>query len=763
MSTVAPPTFTDSVNQKFFIEAQGGAGNSSSYLDTFPSAVYTKAIDSSLVKFLYALLGPVGVGFLRQEYLAARLQFEDAGLSDVDLDGLYGNPFAFARLAEETYELDASAALLPSDQRQRIIANDASYRNRAIDYLKAIRAGGTKQGIALAAKSGLNRPVEVIENYRVLYDNHSDAPLGLPALGTTTQINEVVVLPRQDRPMSAQQTLSLIGPVSSGWFSLTYPSGPNLQTLKVTATSGSPIVTVPSVASLPPGASIVIPGLPVVVAQVGAIVSPTQVSLVHPAISIGTAADPPGNNAGTPGQPYNIPFTGSRTAFVGYAQTTALPYNATASQVQSALSSLPALGPNVKCFGGPLPSYPIEVQFTNALADTEVLTLLPNVGPDVGIAAAGTGIPQQLVDTLGSPLTVGALITPDTVGVSADGEVASIGPADAHAMQSAMDNIRPVTAFVTTAASPGLTTRQPANTIFGGSSYTEVLRYATGSSQVMWPQLDALHWIEQGKEHEAPRPSGDLAHHYINFHNLASAISYTEEALEDPNYESGSGATPLWVTYYNAHIGSFNSAQATLYPFLAAFTSPDHQFGTSDALAATPEVLGITDSVDGVGIVNSIYPKDYLSLPGINLSLGGGNRFFATMERSSGVDYLEIDLGTPQAVNYLYFEATRKPFVIDVAYDTYDQAPKRHFIPATILSSEYAPSITNLTYDASATNPWERVEIHCTNALSRVIFTRFIRLGFTRTPGNSPLAPTGNQVIPYSIEIRNVRVGRNVS
>lgn len=141
MTVVSTPTITSTINQSYFIEALTGSQQPTSYLDIFPDAVYTKAIDSLLVKFLYALMGPVGVGGLRQEYLEERLQFEMANLQGSDLDSLYSNAFAFARLAEETYEIDASAALLPAAQQAQILAQDASFRNRAIDFLKGARAG----------------------------------------------------------------------------------------------------------------------------------------------------------------------------------------------------------------------------------------------------------------------------------------------------------------------------------------------------------------------------------------------------------------------------------------------------------------------------------------------------------------------------------------------------------------------------------------------------------------------------------------------
>lgn len=754
-AVVSPPTITDGVNQQFFIQSLGGADTTRSYLDIFPPTVYATTIDSALVKFLYALLGPVGAGYLRSEYLKARLQFEEAGLTTVDLDGLYGNPFAFARLLEETYDLDASAALLTSDERALVESSDASYRNRAINYLQAVRAGGTALGMTLAAQSGLNRPVEVVENYRALYDQHSDAPLGLPLLGATTQTNEIIVVPRQVTPQNAIQTISFRTTPVTGWFTLTYPAGSNYNIMQASVTSGSSTVTLPTTQSVQVGCYIVINGVIAVVSQ---ILSSTQVATAYPLTSASATANPPGSG-GTPGAPVNFAFTGTYSALVGYAETYGLPYNATATQVQTALNSLPSMGgANVLCSGGPLPAQPIQVEFVNALSDSRVQTLQINATSVAGVNVFGTAnSAQQLTDIANQPVT--GLVTTDIVGQTSGAQVMAIAPADEYAMQTALDHLRPQTAIVTTITAPSTTSRQVPNAIFGGSTYTEVVRYATGTSHVAWPTVDALHWIEQGVEHEAPRPVNTLAHHYAGFHNLVSAISYTDLALGDPQYGNPQGRSqPLWVTYYDQHIGPYSSAQVALYPFLKPFTDTDRQFPSSDALATTPEPLAITDTVNGVGVVNGVYPKDYLSLPGVKLSLGNHNRFWSSLERVAGTDYLEIDLGVVQAVNFLYFEAARKPFVIDVAYDVLDQAPSRRFVAATLLSTSLAPSTTSLSYDATAISPWEPVGIHCTNALGQVIFTRFVRIGFTRSPGRSPLAS-----IPYSIEVRNLRVGRNVS
>jgi hypothetical protein len=164
MATVTTPDFTGTIDTRAFLAPLGGPEHPISYLDRFPDEVYTKAIDSRLVRFMYALMGPAGVGWLRKNYLSARLMLEDHGFETFDLDGFYGNPIAFGRILEEIYETDPSGSLT-RDQWEAIRAKDAAYRSRAIDYVSGARAGNTPFGMHLVARSGLGHEVEIIENY----------------------------------------------------------------------------------------------------------------------------------------------------------------------------------------------------------------------------------------------------------------------------------------------------------------------------------------------------------------------------------------------------------------------------------------------------------------------------------------------------------------------------------------------------------------------------------------------------------------------
>ena len=112
---------------------------------------------------------------------------------------------------------------------------DESYRSRAITFFNAARAGGTPEGMELAAQSGLNHSAFVVENYEYLFDQHSDEPLGLPYYGSTASTEEFIIVPRQDTSQSEQQVISFAEVTSvSGSFRLEF-NGQSTSLLPFTA------------------------------------------------------------------------------------------------------------------------------------------------------------------------------------------------------------------------------------------------------------------------------------------------------------------------------------------------------------------------------------------------------------------------------------------------------------------------------------------------------------------------------------------------
>jgi len=159
------PTTAITINQNLLLEPLRAPVHPHSNLDNFPEEVYNKSPDSVLVKFLNALLGPSGAGWIKRNYLDVRLMFEESGIELNRLEDFYGNPLKFGRLLSEKYDYETTGNLERGAWNE-IKAKDEAYRNRVMDFLHGARLGGTVDGITLAARSGLGYNVKIIENYK---------------------------------------------------------------------------------------------------------------------------------------------------------------------------------------------------------------------------------------------------------------------------------------------------------------------------------------------------------------------------------------------------------------------------------------------------------------------------------------------------------------------------------------------------------------------------------------------------------------------
>jgi hypothetical protein len=648
--SVITPDLTETINQSFFIEPLGGPINPQNYLDRFPDEVYNKTVDSHLVKFLYSLLGPAGVGWLRKNYLEARIQLEEYGVELFDLDAFYGNPLKFGRILEEIYDEDPRG-LLNREAWEKIRAKDAAYRARALDYVRGMRLGNTPAGMKLVARSGLGHEVEIVEGYKWLYDQHTDDYLALPRFGVTQSTEEMVVLPRRELAQSEIQQITVVGTVTGGSFTIGY-NGEDSAVIMYTS--------------------------------------------------------------------------GDRETIRGF------------------LEAIPTIGVgNVEVTGGPLPSVSIQIRFKGDLANRDV----PQVYVTSSLTGEGVGV---YVETLRG-------------GVEAVDELGSIPPRDQRYLIEALEHLRPQTTITTYKAASGTQQRVLWNAITGTSDYVEVTRYVTGAVGVPWPTPSERHWIEQGIEHEGRRVQGDLQHHYIGFHQVSRAVAYTESALSDPDYANLDSLIENLIP--NEHIGPYTNYQRSLYSVLS---SNDTQFQNvaNYAMADYAEPLTVTTQQDesvGAGtLINGIYPTEYQDLPGVPPLKYRHAQFWGSIEREAGDDYLEIDLGAVKAVNYISFEATRKPYAVSLDFDVLDQGAERSFV--TTIPHDTFPSNYSIGYSPSYTNPWEQITINFTDSLKHMVYTRFLRIKLARRPDiNSPFIGTDGSVRPHSIEVRNLRVGRSAA
>lgn len=637
MATQTVPTYTGYIDQRFFIEPVGDPVHPRNYLDIFPDTVYNKAPYSHFVRLMYSLLGPAGVGWLQKNYTEFRLKFESQDIYLADLDRFFSDPLGLPRYVDEIYKENPDS-ILTREQWDAIKSKDSRYRNRALDYLHGVRAGNTPEGMRYVARAGLGHEVEVIENYKYLFDAHSDDRLGLTYYGQTDSTEELIILPRHEIPRNEIQKIQIVGGTIGGSFKLQFFD----------------------------------------------------------------QTSPP------------IYFDFDRY------------------QMQTALEATPGIGiGSVSVSGGPGPLAPWYVTFTGDLAKKNLPQLVP-----VENYLYGPEAPTQ------------AVVTTETGGVEGSTEASVIPRRNFYYLEKALDRLKPATTVPTPGNGVGLQKRQVWQAIQSSSSYHEVLRYVTGQNGVNWPATNDKYWIVANEERQAPRMYNDLQHHYVAFHVPPSVVAYTEDEEE------------------SSHIGTFNQDHTIAVPYLKSAITPNLTYTKLGPDRALPDynepilVSAIDKNRDRL-FINGIYPTQYKDLKGVKPIRYKEEQFWASLERVEGTEYLEIDLGEAHAVNYIYFETISKPVEIEICYDTLDMAPRKNFISVTP-NSEKKFENTLAYAGVNFVNPWRPVEYSFTNSTGEMIFTRFIRIGFERQGFDDFLVKDG-VASPWSVEVRNLRVGRNVS
>lgn len=627
------PTFQDGVNQNFQVEILGGPQDVFSYLNNFPEEVYTKSPDTRLYKFMRVMLGDSGVNLIRKQYLQARLDIEELGLDVFDLDAFFGDPLGFGRIFNEAVAPITGPLIRQADNQVR--SQNASYRNRAINYISGARAGNTPEGMRLIAKAGVGHDVEIVENYRWLYDQHTDDYLGIPYLGRTLSTEEFIVLPSREVSTTVVQEITIGGNPNQA-------NSGNFQ-LKVNGlTNGNYTYT-------------------------------TQVV---------TFAGYDGS--GHPTYTYT-PNT---------VTTNLLPWNATRTQIRLALETILGVG-NVQVNGGPGPNIPWQVRFGGNLDQTNVPPIII-VNDSLSYSGGGSTIFINVSQLEGGP--------------EVNEEIATFSASDRHNLISALDHIKPVTSIVTVQDGQGKRSRTNFSSITASSEYTESIRFVTGTTAVAWPTGSDKYWIKAQVENQAPRISKDLQYHYQGFHNIKT-ISATSSRM-------GSDVDPLEI------------------------------FEAARAVAAYAEPLFVTSADLGGSYINGIYPIEYQGLPGTP-AVGYMDQFWESATNNGTIEDLIVNLGSAQAINYVSLDIGRAPIQINVAYDTMDDPNFSNFVPVTPVapySNVIAPSTDQ------AHNAWTPIGLEFTNAKKQLIFASKLRISFTRLNNYQG-----------SVQVRNLRIGRNVS
>lgn len=607
MAVATTPTYSEIIRQSYLVEPLTGSKDVFHYIENFPEELYTKSPDTHLYRFMRSLLGDAGVNWLRKNQLDARIALEEIGVDMFDLDAFFGNPFAFGRIVEEVYTVDATG-LIDRGQWEIVKAKNSRYRNRALDYINGARGGNTPLGMKLAAKGGLGHDVEIIENYKYLFDAHSDDPLGLTYYGKTLSTEEMIVLPRREVGISEEQVI---------WFSAD-------------------------------------PDLPI----------DGEFSLEYNGVDSATHVYE--YEAGVP--------------------LTTIPYNATSDHVRLALESIPSIGTgNVEVTGGPGPTLPWTVRFINGLANADVPEL---------IAHSALETPDDTPSF--------AMVRTQVGGKESVDEIVWIPPKDQYSLQQAIDRTRSQTTIMTLGTARGMRERNNFDYPASSSEYTEVIKFVSGNPKVIWPPVNAIYWVEQEVEKEAPRVNGDLQYHYTNFHNIASVTA--------------------------------SSNLVEIGKILADYDEP--LFTTSATVTAT----GTVES-----FVNGIYPQTYKDLPGTPPIRYAGEQAWVSTPQTTD-EFVVVDLTRTAAVNYLSFEIQRNPVTVNIFYDAADGLLPADWVPV----SPQEP-YSNMITQGDAQNPWASVGLGFMDELGQLIYTRALKLTLSR-----------RESYAGSLTIKNLRVARNI-
>jgi hypothetical protein len=247
--------------------------------------------------------------------------------------------------------------------------------------------------------------------------------------------------------------------------------------------------------------------------------------------------------------------------------------------------------------------------------------------------------------------------------------------------------------------------------------------------------VNEVNWVERNVEKEAPRVVKDLQYHYAGFNNVSGVATSSN------------------------HIGQFvvPSPYQVRYPYLVDATDDSLIYTGDRILADYSEPLTVaTITDDGTQMINGIYPAHYIEAPNVPQIKYTDEQFWASQEATTGVEFVEIDLGTVRAVNFITLEISRKPINVSIEVDVLDQAPDRVF-EEVVPTSTFVGAVTD---SAENLNPWQYAEYIFEDSQGRIPLTRYVRLNFER---RADLGPSFFEGKPWTIDVRNLRVGRNVS
>ena len=193
-STANPSIVTIQTNNPV-VEPLDGPTSVDDVMDRFPPEVYQQGRDTHLYRYLSALGGDSGAGLIKNMTFSIRLYLEAEGMFFHALDQFFAGQFNFNRLASETYYFDTSGGLTPEEWNVVLLA-DQSYKQRIIEYFTATRHGNSPEGMRVMGQAGTGIECDLIENYKWIFDQLSDDPLGLVPQGYTASTSEFILIPK---------------------------------------------------------------------------------------------------------------------------------------------------------------------------------------------------------------------------------------------------------------------------------------------------------------------------------------------------------------------------------------------------------------------------------------------------------------------------------------------------------------------------------------------------------------------------------------
>ena len=158
---------------------------------------YNTSPDSHIYKFLSALCGDAGVGSVKKQLLLPKLQQQLQATYFTNLDRLYGDALTLPRLSDEIYTIDPQSMMLTAEEWADILAKDSAYRARCLTWMRALAAGPTPHGIALAAEAAVGVECDVLEQYRYLDTIKTNPEYNMTNIGQTNSRSEIIIIPRE--------------------------------------------------------------------------------------------------------------------------------------------------------------------------------------------------------------------------------------------------------------------------------------------------------------------------------------------------------------------------------------------------------------------------------------------------------------------------------------------------------------------------------------------------------------------------------------